>query len=80
MPTMNSVSLSCELTLMGKGSLTVVRTKYMSSYFPDRAYFNVGNKGGNMFLPVMGKHSFIRYIVTVTVKLLVKTVTNKHLQ
>jgi hypothetical protein len=29
---------------------------------------------------VMGTHSFIRYIVTVTVTSLVTTVTNKHLQ
>jgi hypothetical protein len=29
---------------------------------------------------VMGTHSFIRYIVTVTVTLLVTTVTNEHLQ
>jgi hypothetical protein len=30
--------------------------------------------------PVMGTHSFIRYIVTVTVTSLVTTVTNEHLQ
>jgi hypothetical protein len=29
---------------------------------------------------VMGTHSFIRYIVTVTVTLLVTTATNEHLQ
>jgi hypothetical protein len=29
---------------------------------------------------VMGTHSFIRYIVTITVTLLVTTITNKHLQ
>jgi hypothetical protein len=29
---------------------------------------------------VMGTHSFIRYIVTVTVTSLVTTVTNEHLQ
>jgi hypothetical protein len=30
--------------------------------------------------PVMGTHSFIRYIVTVTVTSLVTTITNEHLQ
>jgi hypothetical protein len=31
-------------------------------------------------IPVMGTHSFICYIVTVTVTSLVTTVTNEHLQ
>jgi hypothetical protein len=35
---------------------------------------------GRWFKPVMGTHSFIRYIVTVTVTSLVTTVTNEHLQ
>jgi hypothetical protein len=33
-----------------------------------------------LYDPVMGTHSFIRYIVTVTVTSLVTTFTNEHLQ
>jgi hypothetical protein len=39
----------------------------------------ISNIFANKSTPVMGTHSFIRYIVTVTVTSLVTTVTNKHL-